>query len=287
MKNKKAFSLIELSVVILIIGILVAGITQSSRLINQFRLSSARSITQSSPLHSIRNIYFWLDTTAENAFDADVEDGSAVINFYDQNKQRPNQQVNFIQNTLTNRPTYVANGINNLPVLRFDGVDNYMQSVNTINIFDISPNSENTIFFVGNISNNTAFPGYFNIQNGDGSQRIYFTSFGGTSRFTYVLDITNSINGGSLLNGPTIVTLEKRGSNQTIYLDGISSSTVSNHSSSFTDFTSNFFLASQVSFMGFAQIDIAELIVFSGAIKAEERESVEEYLSKKWNIDVN
>ncbi|MFM7620300.1 MAG: prepilin-type N-terminal cleavage/methylation domain-containing protein, partial [Alphaproteobacteria bacterium] len=53
-KTKKiktqAFSLIELSIVILIIGILVAGVTQSSRLVNQFRLTSARNITLSSPL---------------------------------------------------------------------------------------------------------------------------------------------------------------------------------------------------------------------------------------------
>ncbi len=41
-KFKTAFSLIELSVVILIIGILVAGVTQSSRLIIQMRLATAR-----------------------------------------------------------------------------------------------------------------------------------------------------------------------------------------------------------------------------------------------------
>lgn len=45
MKNKKAFSLIELSIVILIIGIIVAGVTQGLRLINAFRLSSAKSLT--------------------------------------------------------------------------------------------------------------------------------------------------------------------------------------------------------------------------------------------------
>ncbi len=35
---KKAFSLIELSIVILIIGILVAGVTQSSRLVLAMKL---------------------------------------------------------------------------------------------------------------------------------------------------------------------------------------------------------------------------------------------------------
>jgi prepilin-type N-terminal cleavage/methylation domain-containing protein len=47
MKKKllKAFSLIELSIVILIIGIVVAGVTQSSRLVRQMRLASVKSMT--------------------------------------------------------------------------------------------------------------------------------------------------------------------------------------------------------------------------------------------------
>ena len=65
---KKAFSLIELSIVILIIGILVAGVTQSSRLVSQFRLLSARNITQSSPVHSIKDLLIWLETTSTKSW---------------------------------------------------------------------------------------------------------------------------------------------------------------------------------------------------------------------------
>ena len=43
-KLVKAFSLIELSIVILIIGILVTGIVQSSRLVNQMKLQTARNL---------------------------------------------------------------------------------------------------------------------------------------------------------------------------------------------------------------------------------------------------
>ncbi len=39
-KTNKAFSLIELSIVILIIGILVAGVTQGRRLVGQMKLAS-------------------------------------------------------------------------------------------------------------------------------------------------------------------------------------------------------------------------------------------------------
>jgi len=49
MKNT-GFSLIELSIVILIIGILVSGVTQSSRLIRQIRIQSARNLTVNSPI---------------------------------------------------------------------------------------------------------------------------------------------------------------------------------------------------------------------------------------------
>ena len=42
-KPSKAFSLIELSIVVLIIGILIAGVTQGSRLVRQSRLSTAQN----------------------------------------------------------------------------------------------------------------------------------------------------------------------------------------------------------------------------------------------------
>jgi prepilin-type N-terminal cleavage/methylation domain-containing protein len=42
-KPSKAFSLKELSIVVLIIGILIAGVTQGSRLVRQSRLSTAQN----------------------------------------------------------------------------------------------------------------------------------------------------------------------------------------------------------------------------------------------------
>ena len=52
----KAYSMMEMSLLILIIGILVAGVTQGSRLIQQFRLQNARTLTQSSPVASIKDL---------------------------------------------------------------------------------------------------------------------------------------------------------------------------------------------------------------------------------------
>jgi prepilin-type N-terminal cleavage/methylation domain-containing protein len=81
--TQKAFSLIELSIVILIIGILVAGVTQSSRLVNEIRLSSARSVTQSYPVYSIPGISSWIETTLESSFNSDFDDGATVSQIND------------------------------------------------------------------------------------------------------------------------------------------------------------------------------------------------------------
>ena len=85
---KKAFSLIELSIVILIIGILVAGVTQSSRLIREFRVSTAESLTQSSPVASIKGLTFWLETSLDASFlPNEAEDGMVITQWNDINPQ--------------------------------------------------------------------------------------------------------------------------------------------------------------------------------------------------------
>ena len=61
------FSLIELSIVIIIIGILVAGITQGSRIIKEARLKTAKTLTESSPVASIRDLTLWLDDIKTHA----------------------------------------------------------------------------------------------------------------------------------------------------------------------------------------------------------------------------
>jgi len=75
---KKAFSLIELSVVVLIIGILIAGITQSSRLVRAMKLNTARSLTRSSDVNSIRNLTAWFDATAEGVFSSSCASATAA-----------------------------------------------------------------------------------------------------------------------------------------------------------------------------------------------------------------
>ncbi len=50
MKRQQAFSLIELSIVILVVGILIAGVMQGRELISKVHLQTARLLTTSSPV---------------------------------------------------------------------------------------------------------------------------------------------------------------------------------------------------------------------------------------------
>ena len=85
-KSSSAFSLIELSIVILIIGIIIAGITQGSRLVTKMRVASARALTQSSPVTSIKGLMMWLETTMDgnvvsstNGTNPDDDDKVSII----------------------------------------------------------------------------------------------------------------------------------------------------------------------------------------------------------------
>jgi prepilin-type N-terminal cleavage/methylation domain-containing protein len=117
--NNKAFSLIELSIVILIIGILVAGVTSSSRLVKQMKLTSARSLTIGSPIASISNLLLWTETTLESSFDKNISNNDKVIIWNDINPQST-YKSNFSQSNATYQPQYVDSGINGLPSVYFN-----------------------------------------------------------------------------------------------------------------------------------------------------------------------
>lgn len=62
-KNRKAFSLIELSIVIVIIGILLVGVIGAKHLISKSRLTTAMAMTRSSPINGTLNSKLWLETS--------------------------------------------------------------------------------------------------------------------------------------------------------------------------------------------------------------------------------
>jgi len=146
--SKKAFSLIELSIVLVIIGLLVAGITQSSRLVQKFRIRTAQTLTQSSPVNGIRNLVAWYETTSQASFDSSIDNAVAVSNWYDISPSV--DKSNATQITAANRPVYTENDINSLPTLKF--TRSLSQSLNLPDGTVPYNNSPYTIFIVAKAS---------------------------------------------------------------------------------------------------------------------------------------
>lgn len=129
---KSAFSLIELSIVILIIGIIIVGVTQSSTLVRKMRLNSARSLTQSSSITSITGLSAWLETTMQTSLKGvtnsfSPEENEAIETWMDYNPQS-SYKINLTAALAAQQPTYILDGINGIPALKFNGSSNVLIS---------------------------------------------------------------------------------------------------------------------------------------------------------------
>lgn len=293
MKIKKAFSLIELSIVILIVGIIIAGVTQSSRLVAQFKTSSANSLTNSSPVNGISDLVLWLETTKKESFDANVDPASSTnnvaINWYDNNPQ--STKVLVTRGGATNHAVLVENSpINSLPTLRFNGSSSFYTM---LPIFS-SSESNLTIYCVGmSVNTSTVRNTIFGQYNSANSDTNHFFSINNTSTIIYDEFMPSSgatISAASTVpsNVPFIVSVVRRNRVPTIYMNGafIITGPAEIYSGSEPDSAEIGRRGGTINshyFNGF----IGEIIIFDRALTTEERTAIDRYLSKKWNIKLN
>jgi hypothetical protein len=281
LKNSKklAFSLIELSVVILVIGTLVIGIAQGTRIIAESKLKTARSLTVSSPANSIANMILWVDSTSEKSFTSDIQNNSSVPVWYNINPQVSNSPANPFQNTGSSQPTYKTNIINGLPAVYFDGGDNLA--------FDGTALVSNPGYTVFMVEQRTAASGY--VFGVDGGTR--------TGGFAIGYNSTNEFRdihyyGGFSWVGVTVPSYTSpiarisastfNGTQHCIYINGATSGCNGNGVPGFKT-TFNIGSGDFSNYTGY----VAEIIVFGRNLNNQERRSVEGYLSQKWNVRVS
>ncbi len=290
-KNHKisAFSLIELSVVILIIGILVAGVTQGSRLVAQFRLKTAQNLTINSPVASIKNLSTWYETTLESSFSNPlIEDGAAIDTWFDINPQTAFKN-NAAQAVLKRQPYFRERVINNaIPVVRFFDAD--IDSTGDRMTFsgDAFVSSDYTVFSVEQRSSSSAGGHFFGSDPSAGGVRCGYNA--NTSLFC----VHNAQ--GVLFNVPAysgqilrIHTFLFKNSELRYWLnggvtpDGEYTSPVVEQLTAAPNMNLGYHALSGGDYRG----DIAEIIIFSRGLKETERQEVEEYLGKKYGIVIN
>ena len=294
-----AFSLVEMSLVILIIGVLVAGVTQSTNLIRKSKLATARDLTQGSPVASTDGLLLWLESTQAKSFkESETSDGKVLTSWYDSNPQTT-MANGFSANSA--KITYKASATNSLPAVAF--ADNNTAFVGSI--FD-SPFNSYTIFYVArptSLANTDLHTVFYNgvvATNGfgaglDGSsgragrtKLIYGSSFAvfgsaqavAKQRDADIVCITiapNNVLGANITN-PKVAS----------YRNGVLDMNRTISSAKWIKSTGNLFIgnASQTStshdFIG----EISEIIVFDNVLKNSDRQEIEKYLGRKYDISL-
>ena len=299
MKNNRdlrAFSLIEISIVVLIIGILVAGITQSTRLLSQAKTSTSKTLTQSSPAASVKNLVLWVESTSDASFDStETDDNVAISNWYDINPQS-SLKNSF---TATTKPTYALNAINGLPAIKFNGTSTIMTSSNFSNIITGSA----TVFAVVKLPATVAAQPIIGKRVGN-SANFQFgtgTSITGWQFCDSICASNYNVTGSSAAvsaNGAYVASVVYNGASTagTSTSTGISffqngalanptTTPLSTTSSPSTSVAGSLTLGGD-GVGGFFGGHIGEVIVFDRALKKEERQSIEGYLGKKWGINM-
>jgi len=285
-----AFSLVELSIVLVVIGIAIAGITQSSTLIGKYRLSAAQSMTQSSPVNSISNLVLWLEPTLESSFlSQEAEDGSEISTWFDQNQVSIKNNATAVA---TARPIYKKNCINNLPCLYFDEGD-YMTNTSMYDTaisftmfvvldFDrYAPNAQQYIYR-SRVDDVIA----------DGQIFILEISTNMQAGFNYsgqAIIVQSAASFSGNVKRPYLMTFgEKTGSNYFLRINNVEQySSSSNILANGSKLMKGYTISDSNPSYGLYKANVAEIIFFNKYLKQEERNEVENYLIKKWKIITN
>ena len=289
-QNKTAFSGIELAVVLIIIGLLFAGIvTTKGNLFSKAKLNKIISATKNSPLKDMNELAIWFDVATDESFKNSemVEDGGISIwkNIAPQNYHN----INVEQSNASDQPLFSFDDSDNLPMLSFDGVDDVLITSDVIYGYQFAKNNQVTVFIVQKYYDGDNIA----IRWGVNSNRFLNHSFYETNNLIY-WDFGNTASGGRISIAPPsgfskkwqIITLI-RNTNDTgsIRVGGVNLLT-SAMADEF-DVTASDNLEITNSATGSSKSDLREMIIFKRALTDNEINEVEKYLSKKWDINLD
>jgi prepilin-type N-terminal cleavage/methylation domain-containing protein len=290
-KPSSAFSLIELSIVILIIGILIAGVTQGSRLVGMAKLRGAQTLTKSAPVASIDGLMLWLEPTLDESFaDGEADEGVNITQWKDTNPQ--NSFKYFAVNTNTVGPEPVgpvyklSDGPNGLPSLLFDGnlltLANDAAGVNLTAI--VTEGNAFTYFIVSAIIDDSSDS--YAISNTFWGYDVYPSDSDG-NRFVYGgFPMEFSSRCGASVE---VFSVASNGSGESVaaYVNGVAAANNGATGGGVNTGQNILYIgaydnAATGPWIGY----ISEIIIFDHALKDEERQAVEQYLGQKYGIRV-
>ncbi len=300
-KKFRAFSLIEVAIVITIMAILTLGIFRGGSLLSTFRVGVAQSLTQSSPVNTIKGLSLWLETTMSDSFVNIGEqlaalDGDTQLQLTQWNDRNPQATSKYFAITSASSAiTYKeVSDIYSLPAIYFDGSVasaslklSTKSSPNYVSI--ITPNNAFTFFIVAkldsaNITNAAAFMN--GNENSDGWS--YFASLQ-QRRMTFAGVASYATTATNVSNAPEVISATYAGGTNgaiKLFTNGVQETTFNGSTvTALTPVSSTFYIGNKSTgspWKGY----ICEIIIFNRALSDKERNQVEQYLGQKYNIQV-
>ncbi len=284
--NKRAFSLIELSIVVVIIGLLIAGITSGRNLVKASKLSSGRSVTLSSQIVTIPGMVLWAETTTKDAFlNTQSINSNQLTTWYN---IEPSGFL--VKNNLTTAASanvvYKEVSTNELPALNMTVAGRvFVPSFSGA----VLPKSTIVIVFKPTIA--------------PSGEAVTIADSGASANLTSSIAIRNNrvdLNAGLAANSSTVTNPASFSLNGEyilmVYFNGTSSKVFVNNMTEVggsgavlnagTNALNGLTIGSKKSRASGISAEISEVIVYDRVLKSTERQDVMGYLSKKYKIPV-
>ena len=290
--NKNAFTIIELSIVILVISVMVVGVATGKSLITKARLANAKSLTRQSVVNDMGDdLIAWYETSLEGSFkESETKtDGSAITLWKDSNKNTVNKN----DATAVVSPTLIQNVFyNSIPGVRFTGAQyltfngtKFAKNSYTVFVVEQRRSGIDQNFFIAGATNGVnqnLVLGYKDnttvLQAHWGNDFDVPTSLPNYSAQNLIPRIhtflfNNSIGKQYTLNGKHNYADYNQGDSPTKLEPLIS----------FVSSRIGYYSGGNSYYIG----DLAEIIMFKRSLKTEEVEAIESYLGSKYGIPVS
>ena len=327
--HRTAFSFIEVSIVIVVLGIMIIGVGKGLDLFRDYRIAAAQHETETSRVVSVDGLVFWYETTLPQSFLAsdDVDDGVVISQWNDISSQgsiklhaKAGQKTDDTQITYnisdngtagnTSGPTYILDGINHLPTLRFTNtttndfrylvVDRRMRNNAGVGmtLFVVMKYRSGHGYFIDRACHINGAAEECPTSPSEGNPLFELAtdidlsgSLLGVARGTNVSDAYIYDTGYDLQpDGVYIITFERDfGNNFTVYVNG---NAAYGGTPSLADGgepivnLDPYKIGRHHDWSDNNDIDISEVIFYTGRVKTSDRERIEDYLGKKYNIAV-
>jgi len=283
MKKNKAFSLLEISVVIIILGILISGIYSAIDLYQDYKITIAKNLTQNSRVTRIEDLVLWLETSQKSSFEPNIIDNGQRISKWKNISPNILESERSLNNAIPQSqtpPKFIEGAINDLPALDFNKDENNNLWVRSG--FD-GDGKDSSIFLVLKTKS-----GWNDINQSRLLEKPFNYNFGAMLSLRTNVLVHNSALGVYGYFG--LYTIQP---NSLVLYEIIINRGNKFNFNIFGDFKLNGekaesfngpFYPTGLSIAGGVDAYFAELIIFNRALNLGERQGVKDYLFNKWNI---